>query len=185
MLKKSLIAIALLAIVLPVFAAETVETDKFHKPWPGKIVKTWNYQDVKSINVVMDVGYWIEIKFTGDIEVQQDAALAAATDGNTFYTYSGCLGSGGMDVKTNFPATLKGKIEAKSAAGGEWGVTIQGAPTYAVPAGTTNDISVCVTGKKVYIQNLPSGGGNDNMLVALVTIQVIPTEFASGTTTTF
>jgi 3-keto-L-gulonate-6-phosphate decarboxylase len=186
MLKKSLITVAILAIVLPALAGDTTTANKYHKNWPGQTVKTWNYQDVRTINVVMDVGYWIEVKMEGDIEVQQDAALAAAWEKSVFETYSGCLGHGGIDVKTNFHAALKGKAEAKSDAGGEWKVTIGGGPIFEVmPNVQTNEISVCVTGKDVKIQKLDAKGGVDNYRVALVTIQVIPWDFKDGETTYF
>jgi hypothetical protein len=186
MLKKSLIAVAILAIVLPALAGDTTTANKYHKNWPGQTVKTWNYQDVRTINVVMDVGYWIEVKMEGDIEVQQDAALAAAWGKSVFETYSGCLGKGGIDVKTNFHAALKGKAEAKSDAGGTWAVTIGGGPVFEVQANVqTNEISVCVTGKDVKIQNLNAQGGVDNLRVALVTIQVIPWDFRNSQTTYF
>jgi len=167
MLKKSLIAIAVLAMVMPVMAATTVDA-KFHKPWTSRTV--YSYQDVQTINVVMDVGYWIEIKYDGDIKVVQDASL-----GDPFFSYSGC--KEGIAVKTNFAATLKAKVESKSAAGGNWSATIMGASTYDVPKGTST-INVCVAGKEVAIQNLEQA---DNIRVALVTIQVVPTEYKGMT----
>lgn len=186
MLKKSLIAVAILAIVLPALAGDTVTASKFHKNWPGQTVKTWNYQDVKCINVVMDVGYWIEVKYNGDIEVQQDAALASAWGKSVFETYSGCLANGGIDVLTNFHAALKAKAEAKSAAGGTWAATIGGASIFEVAANTQyTDVSVCVTGKDVKIKNLQAAGGADNLKVAEVCIQVIPWDFKDSQTTYF
>jgi len=188
MLKKSLIAVAILAIVLPALAGDTTTANKYHKNWPGQTVKTWNYQDVRTINVVMDVGYWIEVKMEGDIEVQQDAALASAWGKSVFETYSGCLGHGGIDVKTNFHAALRGTAVAApgSAAAGTWAVTIGGGPIFEVmPNVQTNEISVCVTGKDVKIQNLNAQGGVDNLRVAIVTIQVIPWDFRNSQTTYF
>jgi len=181
MLKKSLIAVALLAIVLPAFAVDpTVLDQKFHKPWPGKIVKTYNWQDVQTINVVMDVGYWIEIKYTGDIKVAQDATL-----GDPFFSYSGCINN--VQVKSNFAATIKGSVATSPeavAAGvteAEWGVTINGASSYDVVGGVAS-VNICVTGKKVAIDKLAQA---DNYRIAILTISVIPTEYKNGSTTTF
>jgi hypothetical protein len=181
MLKKSLIAVALLAIVLPAFAVDpTVLDSKFHKPWPGKIVKTWNWQAAQTINVVMDVGYWIEIKYTGDIKIAQDASL-----GDPFFSYSGCINN--VEVKSNFAATIKGTVATSPegvAAGlttAEWGATIDDAASYDVIAGAAV-VKICVTGKKVQIEKL---GQQDNFRVAILTIQVIPTEYKNGQTTTF
>jgi len=180
MLKKSLIAVALLAIVLPAFAGDTVLDQKFHKPWPGKVVTTYNWQDVQTINVVMDVGYWIEIKYNGDIKIAQDATL-----GDPFFSYSGCINNVG--VKTNFAATIKGKVAtspeavAAGVTGAEWGATINGASSYDVIGGAAT-VNICVTGKKVAIDKLTQA---DNYRIAILTIQVIPTEYKNGTTTTF
>jgi hypothetical protein len=162
MLKKSLIAIAILAIAMPAFAAET---NKFHKPWSS--TTTYNWQCVTTMNVVMDVGYWIQIDKTGDIKVQQDALL-----GNAFYSYSGC--KSGITVKANFAAVLKATASAKSAAGGSWSGTINDASTYTYDSGmvgTTQTIKVCVSGTNVDISKLSQ---SDNVKVAEVSICVIP-----------
>jgi len=168
MLKKSLIAIAVLAFVMPVIAGEVVLDSKFHKPWSSHTV--YNWQDVQSINVVMDVGYWIEIKYEGDIKVVQDASL-----GDPFFSYSGCIEN--VKVTSNFDATIKAKIEAKSDAGGNWSATVNGTSTYDVVGGYA-EVDICVAGKDVHIQNLTQA---DNIRVALVTIQVVPTEYKNQT----
>ena len=111
MLKKSLIALAILAIAVPALAGNPKITEKFHKPWESHTVYEW--KDIATFDVVMDVGYWIQIELEGDIEVSQDASL-----GNPYYSYSGCLED--VEVKTNFPATLKSKAAKASAAGGKW-----------------------------------------------------------------
>jgi len=181
MLKKSLIAVALLAIVLPAFAADpTVLDQKFHKPWPGKKVITYNWQDVQSINVVMDVGYWIEIQYTGDIKISQDASL-----GDPFFSYSGCLE--GVQIKSNFNAQVKGKCATTTAAvnlgvtEAVWAVYFDGASTLQVNAGTVVT-KICVTGLKVAINKIPQ---QDNFPIAVVTIQVIPWEYRNAIETTF
>jgi hypothetical protein len=190
MLKKSLIAIALLAIVLPAFAVDpTVLDTKFHKPWPGKIVKTYNWQNVQTINVVMDVGYWIEIKYTGDLKIAQDATL-----GDPFFSYSGCINN--VEVKSNFAATIKGSVATSTGAHAlgiddgdnkvKWGATIRdssgaGGDSYDVVGGSAS-VNICVTAKSLHIDKLPQA---DNYLIGILTISVIPTEFKDGTTETF
>jgi hypothetical protein len=185
MLKKSLIAIALLAIVMPAFAVDpTVLDQKFHKPWPGKVVTTYNWQDVQSINVVMDVGYWIEIKYTGDIKIAQDATL-----GDPFFSYSGCINN--VAIKSNFAATIKGTVATSPEAhalgidDGDnkvvWGATINGASSYDVVGGAAT-VSICVTGKSLHIDKLTQA---DNYRIAILTISVIPTEYKGTITETF
>lgn len=178
MLKKSLIAIAVLAIAMPAFAADPV---KEHKPWSSETATIYHYKNMATIDVLMDVGYWIQLQYAGSIKVSQTDQI----DGqNPYYTYYGCLGKftwwaqNGLFVKSNFLATLKGTAEAKSAAEGKWSVDLNG-------DGATTDVgigesyvSVCVTGKEVKIEKLPQA---DNVKVAEVTIWVIPTEYKNQT----
>jgi hypothetical protein len=186
MLKKSLIAVAILAIVLPAMGATTTVTNKYHKNWPGQTVKTWNWQDVKCIDVVMDVGYWIEVKYDGVIEVQQDAALASQKGKSVFECYSGCLANGGIDVYSNFHAALKATASSKSDAGGTWEAEIGNSSIYEIAANTQyTDVSVCVKAWDVKIKNLNAQGGVDNLKVAEVCIKVIPWDFRNSVTTTF
>ncbi len=160
MLKKSLICVAILAIAMPAFAADTF---KFHG-WDKTVVTTYSWNDICTMDVVMDVGYWINIDCKGDIEVQQDSLL-----GDPFYSYSGC--SDAIVVKSNFLATLKATAEAASAAGGKWSATIDGADTKDIAIGQTT-VTVCVAGTKVKIDKLTQA---DNVKVATVTIMVLPT----------
>jgi len=180
MLKKSLIALAVLAIALPSFGATVWDAEKYHKPWESRTVYSW--KPFATIDVVMDVGYWIEIDVTDSIEVFQDASL-----GNPFYNYSGCLRN--IEVKANFAATLKVSADDLSSvgAGGDWSAKIRLssatddsslASTVGVAANTSTDVDICVTGKNVSLVGLPM---TDNLKVAEVTLQVIPTEYADQT----
>jgi len=168
MLKKTLIAIAILGFVMPAFAADTFVQKKFHEFIPTKV---YEWATVAQVNVCMDVGYWIQIDFRGKcIEVQQNSAL-----GNPFESYSGCLDD--VKVITNFNATLKGFIASASAAGGDWKVTLDGGTTYVTGGAGTFLVDVCVSGTKVKIQNLTALTGTDKITVAVVTIKVLPTGY--------
>lgn len=163
MLKKTLIAVAILAIVMPAFAADT---KKFHE-WQGHTVTTYDWATVSQINVCMDIGYWIEIDYDGKcIEVQQNGDLGPA-----FYTYSGCLED--VSVKTNFDATLKGTVAATSAAGGDWTATLDGNATWSSGGKGTYAVDICVVGLDVEIDKLDQS--SDKVNVAVVTISVLPT----------
>jgi len=167
MLKKSLIAIAILALAMPAFAAST---QKYHKPWDSTTTVTYHYQDVHQITVCMDVGYWIQIDYSDCIEVEQDSSL-----GDPYKSYSGCATD--VKVTTNFAATLKATAAATSLAGGDWSATIDGYATKDVNPGETL-VDVCVSGTNVEIKNLTvDGGDSDNVEVAVVTISVIPTQY--------
>jgi hypothetical protein len=166
MLKKTLIAMAILALAMPAFAADTSTTKKFHE-WVS--TKTYEWATVGQVNVCMDVGYWIQIDFRGKcIEVQQNSAL-----GNPFESYSGCLDD--VVVTTNFNATLKASASSASAAGGDWSATLDGGSTYVTGGPGTFAIDVCVAGTKVKIKELAVSG--DKQTVAIVTVKVLPTGY--------
>lgn len=166
MLKKTLIAMAILAIAVPAFAADKVTTSKFHEFVP---VVSYDYVTAAVIDVCLDVGYWIQIDVPGTcIEVVQDANAS-----NPFTTYSGCKG---VKVKTNFKASLKvSAAKVPNAGGGDWSATIDGTsstivnPTTGVGAQT---VDICVYGSKVKIEDLLVQTGKH--LVAQVTVKVLP-----------
>jgi hypothetical protein len=164
MLKKTLIAIAILGLAMPAFAADTSTTKKFHE-FVEKSKYEWS--TVSQVNVCLDVGYWIQIDFRGKcIEVQQNSAL-----GNPFESYSGCLDD--VVVTTNFDATLKATVSAASAAGGKWTATLDGNATYVTGGSGTFAIDICVAGIEVKISKLDVS--KDKQTVAIVTIKVLPT----------
>jgi hypothetical protein len=152
MLKKSLIAIAVLAIAMPALAGSI----KIHDPWPTTLVK----QEIATIDVQLDVGYYIHIDDQDPITVVQDTAAA-----NPYKTY---VGEKTTDVTSNFAAILECEAAAVSAAGGSWSCTLTPA---LIPAGTTN-VKIDVTGTDVAIENLV--GGSKGVKVAEVTIKVLP-----------
>ncbi|MCH8217642.1 MAG: hypothetical protein IH892_12835 [Planctomycetes bacterium] len=168
MLKKSLIAIAVLAIALPAIADFHVDRDpkdhftniKVHD-WPTSFSKV----TVTTIDVCLDVGYFIQILDTDCIKVTQDTGAS-----NPYKTYVGCLLT---DIESNFDATLSAKITSKgnSVAKGEWKVKLDGGSSVNIPAGDS-DVEICVTGKKVNINKLH--GGDSDVVVAEVTLQVVP-----------
>ena len=172
MFKKTLIAVALLAMVLPAYAADT---EKIHG-WDPIITKKYAWTDISTIGVCLDVGYWIQIDTKGEcIEVQQDSA-----HGDPIESYSGCH-SKGIVVKSNFDATLKASAKADPAvgSGGKWTATIGGGATAEVLANSTTTLAVCVVGKEVDISKLTVDPDDDSKQnVAIVTISVLPTEFA-------
>jgi len=155
MLKKSLIAIALLACVMPAFAGEK----KIHDPWPCAPIP----QEVCKIDVVMDVGYWIHFVKQDAIKVKQDSLNNTA---DPYHTYYGCTTA--EVVETNFAADLTVSAAAVAGGSGSWSATIS--PS-SVGVGST-PVTVCVTGKNVSLLGLT--GGAKNVKVAVVTVMVVP-----------
>lgn len=152
MLKKSLIALAVVAIAMPAFAGKI----KIHEPWPTALVP----QEVAKIDVILDVGFFIEIKDEKAIKVKQDTSSS-----DPIKTYVGCKKT---DVVSNFAAQLMVSAAAASAAGGSWSATIDPST---IPAGTTN-VEICVKGTGVDISKLT--GGSKDVKVATVTVKVLP-----------
>jgi hypothetical protein len=168
MLKKTLIAVAILGFVVPAFAADTYVTKKYHEFVPKT---TYEWQTVSTVNVCMDVGYWIQIDFRGKcIEVVQDSSLG----GKPFESYSGCLED--VAVTTNFNATLKADAAAQGSAGGKWSAKLDGASTYVTGGSGTFKIDICVAGTEVKIAKLDVS--KDKQTVAIVTVKVLPTGFS-------
>jgi hypothetical protein len=162
MLKKTLIAIAILCLAVPAFGGTAV-TKKIHQ-----FTKAYEWGYVGEVNVCLDVGYWIQIDFRGKcIEVQQNSAL-----GNPFESYSGCLDD--VKFKCNFDATLKATASSASPAGGNWSATLDGGGTYVTGSPGTFLIDVCVAGVKVKIDKLIANAGH-KQTVAVVTVWVLPT----------
>ncbi len=151
-MKKSLIAIAVVLMAVPAFAGSV----KVHEPWPTQLVPV----EICKIDVILDVGFYIQIVDEKAIEVTQDTQSSDPAK-----TYVGCKNT---DVKSNFAAQILASIAGTSPAGGEWSVTVT---PNTVPAGTTS-VEICVTGKKVDISKLT--GGAKNVKVAEVTLKVLP-----------
>jgi hypothetical protein len=152
MLKKSLIAVTVLAMCMPAFAGQL----KIHGNWPC----TYVAQEICKIDVIMDVGYYIQIVKQDAIKVTQDT-----TSNDPYHTYAGCATK---EVKSNFNATLSATAAATSPAGGSWTPTIT--PT-TVPAGSTQ-VQFCVKGTGVNIDKLV--GGAKDVPVAQITVKVMP-----------
>jgi len=152
MLKKSLFAVAMLAVVMPAFAGQL----KVHEPWPSALIP----QEVCKIDVVMDVGYYINIVDQKAITVAQDS-----TSSDPYHTYVGCKKT---DVKANFSAQLILSAASYSLAGGSWSATAT--PSVVTPPLT--NVEICVKGTKVNIDQLT--GGAKAVKVAEVTVKVLP-----------
>lgn len=159
MLKKSLIALAVLAIAMPVVAGDL----KVHDPWPSTIV--YAPQNVTTIDVQMDVGYYIHVKDQKPIKVHQNTDAK-----NPYTTYKGCKKT---DVISNFDAIIWGTVAAKSAAKGNWSAKFDGKSKLPISAGKTN-VEICVFGSKVNIGALTGLGGKKKYKVAELTIKVLP-----------
>jgi hypothetical protein len=157
MLKKSLIALAVLAITIPAVAGDI----KVHSPWPTTYVP----QEVTTIDVILDVGYYIHVKDQKAIKVSQDTSSSSP-----YTTYTGCKTTA---IISNFDASVSGKASSSSAAGGSWSAKFDGSSSVSIAANPAGqDVQICVTGTKVALEKLE--GGAKNVKVAELTIWVLP-----------
>jgi hypothetical protein len=149
MVKKSLFAVA--AVALLAVAAQAGEI-KIHD-WPCEFIA----QEVTTIPVVMDVGYWIKIKDQDKLKIK-----LAQKD---IYMYEGCTD---MKVECNLNITLSCSISATGAVPGKYSCSLNPADVDS-PGGT---VSVCAKLKDADLSKTP--GGSKNVHVATVTIKVLP-----------
>ncbi|UCG58105.1 MAG: hypothetical protein JSU70_01095 [Phycisphaerales bacterium] len=135
MLKKSLVALAVVAIMATSLQAGHVK--KYD--WPGHWV--WDCVEITRIPVYMKIGMYIEILDQDKLEIimKQDA----------WREYSGCVT---IKIKTNFKAELSCSFNNQGAPPGEYSCKIEGGacvePTL---SDTVAERKVCVYGKKVHI----------------------------------
>jgi hypothetical protein len=139
-----------LALALPAAAVSAGEI-KLHV-WPTQYIP----QEVTTIPVVMDVGFWMEI-------VNQNTKIKLQQI--NIHTYEGCTD---LEVRTNFNLTLSCSITPTGAIQGQYAAFIDG-PNINVPGGIA---TVCARLTNANLSGKP--GGTKNVQVATVTIKVVP-----------
>ena len=148
MLKRSVLLVVTVAILTATANAGEI---KIHT-WPTQYIP----QEVCTIRVLMDIGYWIEIVNQNDpLKLQQTA----------IDVYEGCLDLG---VKCNFACRLSCTIVPTGAVQGTYSCYLTGADIDP-PAGIA---TLCARVDNAQLIGQP--GGTDNVHVASVTISVVP-----------
>lgn len=141
-------AVVSIVLISPAQAGEI----KIHE-WPTQFIP----QEVTTIPVVMDVGFFIRIKDQDKLKIK---LLQKAIS-----EYEGCTD---MVVEANFNMTLTCSIAGTGAIAGDYSCTVAPANLDA-PGGT---VTVCAKLKDANLTTVP--GGTKNVHVATVTIKVIP-----------
>jgi hypothetical protein len=150
-MKKVLLAMAVVALLaVGVQAGEL----KIHN-WPCSYVS----QEITSIPVVMDVGYWVKIKDQDKLKIK------LAQDAGDIHTFSGCVD---MVVETNFNVGFSCSITATGAVPGEWSCSVNNA-NVTPPGGT---VTVCA--KVIKADLSKATGGSKDVAVATVKVKVKP-----------
>lgn len=152
MLKKSLfVAAAVAMLAVSVQAGEI----KVHT-WPTVFVK----QEIATIPVVMDVGYWVVVK-------DQSSRKITLTQVDT-RNFSGCTN---ITVENNFALTLTSSIGRDGPVGGSFSTDFgPGVSSVDLDPGS-NTVQVCA-----YLNNADMKNSNpkENVKVANVKIYVVP-----------
>lgn len=149
-MKKVLFAVA--AVALLAMTAQAGEI-KIHE-WPTKFIE----QELGTIQVVMDVGYWIRIK-----DQDKNKIKLNQTD---IHTYEGCTD---IVVECNTNITLSASVSATGAVPGKYSVSKLDPANVDSPGGT---VTLCVQLKEADLTKTP--GGSKNVHVATVKLKVVP-----------
>lgn len=150
MSRRRLLIVGLLAVLWA--AAAPAGEIKTHY-WPCDFVP----QEIATIPVLMDIGYWIEI-------VNQDAFIKLKQV--TINTYEGCTN---LQVRCNADLTMGCSISPTGAVPGMYTCSISGSANVNRPGGT---VKVCAKLKDPNLASRP--GGTVNVHVASITITVVP-----------
>jgi len=158
MAMKQVLFVAVAAILLAV-SAQAGEI-KYHE-WPTALVP----QEITTIPVTMDVGYWVRIK-------DQDA-LKIVLGQDSIHTYSGCTS---VTVETNTNLTFsvsiaKVVLDGTAVVPGDYSASISPANIDA-PGGT---LTACAKLTNADLSKV--AGGTKGVHVADVTVKVVPRSF--------
>jgi hypothetical protein len=155
MLKKSLFAVALVAMLVGMTQAGEI---KVHD-WPS--VTTYTPQTVTTIPVKMQVGYYLLIKD------QEDLVINLTQD--TIHRYSGCET---MTVVSNFDAVISASVASTNEIRGDFeGVKLNGGGSSVNFPSGEDTVEVCVVFKNVKLQDADA---KTTKTVGHVTIKVAP-----------
>lgn len=168
MLKKSIIGLVILALAMPAFAGDDVETKIEACTWPV-VFKFMPVCD--QVKVVMNVGYYVKIINCKKLKIQMEQIA--------INEYKGCTD---FEIECNFDLELGATIEP-TAAGlevqpdkGKWSAWIDGNNFVdATMGGSPEKRTVCAQVKEAKIINADP---NKELHVAQVTILVRPTATA-------
>jgi len=160
MLKRSLFVLAVAAFMIPVANAGTLKTDSWD------MVCTAAPQQVCTLNVTMQVPWWVRIHPESDIPIVQVQGTLDPDKGTA--NFAGCIDT---TVTANFSGVLSATIVPTTdgaCLGGTWKVTIT--PSTFVKCDT--GIKICAEVDGAYLHCLQAC---HKYTVAIVTIKAAPT----------
>lgn len=155
MLKKSLIAITLVALLSVSLSAGEV---KFHE-WPGYqppfVFEPQTFGP--EIPVTMDIGWWAEVLDQDDLSIKLEQL--------EIHSYEGCTD---VEILTNFDAELDCIVTPNGNITGDYTGTVT--PSFLPTGGGT--VNLCVHLNNANLGGQP--GGTEDVLVATAQMTIIP-----------
>ena len=187
MVKKCLIAIAVVALFATTVQAVTVDgANKFEGTWPW--TKTYKEVQICSFPVILEVGHYVQIVNCGDLELKLEQVACSAIEKNDDDHFP-CYGEKGEpDGPACVTITARSNFEAELGASfnGEAGdVNIIGGKSLTWPlgkiipgTGSEIDLKLCMTAWNVELWN--SGGTSGTTKVGEITLSVKPETETGG-----
>ncbi len=159
MLKKCLFAIAVIALLAVTVQAASVKYKGDPYPWPVE----WKKVEICRIPVMMEVGFWVEIKNCEDAEIllkQVNCETIGKDPTKDFPCYLGCED---LEIRTNFEAELSGDLshdidmKHKERFNGEEPLILPG-------DGKWKDVEVCIQAYKVELWDFKYAAGTKDKI---------------------
>jgi len=154
MLKRSLVAVAVVALLAMSVQAGEIKTHT----WPCD----FKAMEITSIPVLMDIGYYINIKNQNDLHIH------LVQDTVNVHTFHGCTN---MTVESNFAAVLTCSITGNGKVTGTYSCSIANGGAVALGS---NTIEVCADLVNAGLATGQLQAGSTNVQVATVKISVKP-----------
>ncbi len=167
MLKKCVIAIAVVALLAVTVQAGAINPIKHDGDWP------WTYKalDLCDIPVFMDVGHYVELKDCGDKKIVLKQVDCVEIEQSGFPCYTGCVK---FEVRANFAAIIGANLDKGA---GDVSV-LKDTKVYwvgesTIPGdGAYHELEICIDAWNTELWN--SGSPGDEIKVGVLTITVKP-----------
>lgn len=156
MLKKSLFAVAVVALLAAAVPAGEIKLDN----WPVTYVP----QVITKIPVLLDVGFWVYIPDQDKLKIK---LAQVSQSGSTKHRYEGATN---VQIRSNFDLKLSTTI----AKVGTWAGGLESSVTPDAVSAGTNTVSVRAVAKDVELNTGGFIGGTKDVQVATVSLRVTP-----------
>ena len=156
MLKKSLLAVALVALLASMAPAGEIKLTN----WPT----VWATQDITKIPVLMDIGYWVLIKDQDKLKIKLTQTSAAGAGKHRYE------GQTNVAIQCNFDMQLSTSISKV----GSWAGGLESSVTPNTLSAGGGTVTVKAVAKDVELGTGGFLGGTKDVQVATVTLKVAP-----------